>query len=216
MPRTKEQNSRLRCQRMDEILKSALSVYVEKGYAASEIADIAGRAGIAKGLVHYYFKDKATLFRELFATMMDKSNEHVQSIFTQQGSVLSLFERYVTSMFESVLQNREMVLFFMRMRHELKLVFSEQEIKQLGWPHAFLHVLTETLSKGMPSGEIRTMSPGLLAMQFSGALFNGMSHFIRCIENQDGHLKHIPESVAQEMQDAAASCMAILRPDALL
>lgn len=96
---------------MEEILQSALAVYVEKGYAASEITDIAQRAGIGKGLVHYYFKDKATLFRELFITMMDKSNENVQSIFREQGSVLSLFERYVTSMYQCVLKTREMVLF---------------------------------------------------------------------------------------------------------
>lgn len=102
----------------------------------------------------------------------------------------------------------------MRMGHELKMVFSNEEIKHLRWPNAFMDVLAETLSRGMTSGEIRTMSPQLLAMQFSGALFHGLSHFIHSVENQDGYSTNLSEPSAQDIKDATASCMAILQSDA--
>ncbi|CAM4201557.1 TetR/AcrR family transcriptional regulator [Paenibacillus tarimensis] len=43
------------------ILDSALSCFIRKGYHASSIQEIAEEAGIAKGLVYFYFKSKEDL-----------------------------------------------------------------------------------------------------------------------------------------------------------
>jgi TetR/AcrR family transcriptional regulator len=209
MPRTKEQNACLRQQRKKAILHAALSVYVEKGYAASEIIDVADRAGVGKGLVHYYFHNKANLFRELFITMMDLSEEHLKSHFCQEGKVLDLFKNYVTDRYKSVSENRERVLFFMRMTHELKMVFSEEEIKQFKWPHITIHLLSEAISRGMETGEIRSMSPKLLAVQFSGALSNGLAYFIRTMDIKAG------EQVGRDELKPDGLKPAELKPDGL-
>src|SRR5690349_22782109 len=75
-PRTKEQNEEIRRQRQQEILQAAMRVYVEKGYAASEVSDIADRAGLAHGLVFYYFKNKKNLFKALYEHMMEESRRY--------------------------------------------------------------------------------------------------------------------------------------------
>jgi AcrR family transcriptional regulator len=48
------------------ILKAALAVFSQKGYERATVADIAGRAGIAKGVVYDYFPSKEELFTDLF------------------------------------------------------------------------------------------------------------------------------------------------------
>jgi AcrR family transcriptional regulator len=48
--------------RPSEIVSSALEVFVEKGFAAAKLDDIAARAGISKGALYLYFETKQDLF----------------------------------------------------------------------------------------------------------------------------------------------------------
>nr|MBA3335061.1 helix-turn-helix transcriptional regulator [Acidobacteriota bacterium] len=42
----------------EAILNAAVSVFAQKGFFNSKVADIAGEAGIADGTVYLYFKSK--------------------------------------------------------------------------------------------------------------------------------------------------------------
>jgi AcrR family transcriptional regulator len=46
-----------------EICAAALDVFTEKGFAAARLDEIAKRAGVSKGTLYLYFKDKEDLFR---------------------------------------------------------------------------------------------------------------------------------------------------------
>jgi AcrR family transcriptional regulator len=46
-----------------ELLAAAFDVFVERGYAASRMDDIAKRAGVSKGTVFLYYESKQSLFR---------------------------------------------------------------------------------------------------------------------------------------------------------
>ncbi|MGH8503761.1 MAG: TetR/AcrR family transcriptional regulator [Gammaproteobacteria bacterium] len=56
-------------ERVEEILGAALGVFMEKGFAAARIEDVAARAGIGKGTVYLYFKSKDALFKALVRTV---------------------------------------------------------------------------------------------------------------------------------------------------
>lgn len=47
--------------RPDEVLDAALAVFVEKGYAAAKVDEVARRAGVSKGTVYLYFPSKEAL-----------------------------------------------------------------------------------------------------------------------------------------------------------
>jgi AcrR family transcriptional regulator len=51
--------------RRQAILKAALSVFAERGFAAARLDDVATRAGVAKGTLYLYFRDKVDLFEAL-------------------------------------------------------------------------------------------------------------------------------------------------------
>lgn len=55
-------------ERSETILDAALAEFIEKGYAAARIEDVAARAGIAKGTVYLYFESKEALFKALIET----------------------------------------------------------------------------------------------------------------------------------------------------
>ena len=52
-------------ERPSEIIDAALEIFVEHGYAASKLDDIAKKAGVSKGSLYRYFDSKADLFKEM-------------------------------------------------------------------------------------------------------------------------------------------------------
>jgi AcrR family transcriptional regulator len=49
--------------RPGEIVAAALQVFVERGFAATRVEDVARRAGVTKGTVYLYFDGKEALFK---------------------------------------------------------------------------------------------------------------------------------------------------------
>jgi AcrR family transcriptional regulator len=49
--------------RAEEIIAAALELFVERGYAATRLDDVAARAGISKGTLYLYFANKEELFK---------------------------------------------------------------------------------------------------------------------------------------------------------
>jgi AcrR family transcriptional regulator len=56
-------------ERKTQLLEAAQALFSTKGYSNTRIADICAAAGVAKGLVYWYFPTKESLFAELVRTM---------------------------------------------------------------------------------------------------------------------------------------------------
>jgi AcrR family transcriptional regulator len=69
--------------KINTILETVLSLLAKKGYENTTINDIADTAGISRGLLHYYFKDKEDLAAKAltfgFGPMWDSSIGKIQS-----------------------------------------------------------------------------------------------------------------------------------------
>lgn len=63
-PRTLPPEERYRA-----ILEAATEVFAAEGYAAARLDEVARRAGIAKGTIYLYFKDKQDLFEQLLQSL---------------------------------------------------------------------------------------------------------------------------------------------------
>jgi AcrR family transcriptional regulator len=67
-------------ERRQAILDAALTVFAECGFEAARLDDVAARAGVAKGTLYLYFKDKETLFEELLRGAVSPLVEHVTAL----------------------------------------------------------------------------------------------------------------------------------------
>jgi AcrR family transcriptional regulator len=56
-------------ERKQQLIDAAVTLFSERGYSATRIADICDQAGVAKGLYYWYFPTKHDLFVELVRTM---------------------------------------------------------------------------------------------------------------------------------------------------
>ncbi|MFE2771030.1 TetR/AcrR family transcriptional regulator [Microbacterium resistens] len=61
MARSAEHNRRARERSRQSIIEAAIDVFAERGVDGATISDITGRAGVAQGLVNYYFGGKDQL-----------------------------------------------------------------------------------------------------------------------------------------------------------
>jgi AcrR family transcriptional regulator len=57
-------------ERREAILAAALEEFSACGFAATRLDDVARRAGVAKGTIYLYFRDKESLFQELVRAML--------------------------------------------------------------------------------------------------------------------------------------------------
>ena len=81
--------------RREAILDAALTVFAERGYEGARLDDVAARAGVAKGTLYLYFKDKEALFEALIRSavtpMMDKVGEAAAAPGIKAADILELF-----------------------------------------------------------------------------------------------------------------------------
>ncbi|HET6228854.1 MAG TPA: TetR/AcrR family transcriptional regulator [Longimicrobiaceae bacterium] len=67
--------------RPGEILDAAMEMFVEKGFAATRMEEIAQRAGVTKGTVYLYYQSKEALFRAVvqdnILPSLEESERHV-------------------------------------------------------------------------------------------------------------------------------------------
>ena len=56
--------------RRQAIIDAAFDEFIDRGYAATRLDDVASRAGVAKGTIYLHFKDKQALFEELVRTAL--------------------------------------------------------------------------------------------------------------------------------------------------
>ena len=77
------------------ILKTAMGLFVERGWHGTKMQEIADRAGINKALLHYYFRSKEKLYKKIFEYLIWNNIGETIKIFREQTDLP--FEEYIKS-----------------------------------------------------------------------------------------------------------------------
>lgn len=70
-----------------KILEAAEEIFHEKGYDGARMQEIADKATINKGLLHYYFKSKDLLFEAIFNAALRRMVTNLNSILLMENSL---------------------------------------------------------------------------------------------------------------------------------
>lgn len=158
MPRSKEQNEQARETTKGKILDTALSLYVIFGYNGTDMDTVAGRAGVAKGLLYYYFKTKNILFRELFNKVLSRTIEFSESFFDSIDDMnpVEKLIKYSMDIFGIGFDDPRYIQFAMRMPFDAYAVFGSEEWSQ-GLEGSKKHTenLEKIISEGISQGFIK-------------------------------------------------------------
>jgi len=88
------------------LLKAAFREVAEKGFSEVTLDDIAGRAGVSKGVTLYYFDSKEDLFLELFGWLIDSIQQRMREAVEGEQDPVAKIRALVALIFPSPSKNR--------------------------------------------------------------------------------------------------------------
>lgn len=100
-------------QRQAELLEKAIEVFAERGYQATTMDDIAERAGVSKGMLYIYFKNKEALFGAVFRWFGKMTGEMVLEAMSGVENEAEQIRRIAATWAEVALHHREFVPLFL-------------------------------------------------------------------------------------------------------
>lgn len=84
--------------RPSELLAAALDLFVEKGYAATRLEDVASCAGVSKGTLYLYYENKEALFKAVIQEGIVPVIAENEAIAAQHtGSSFDLMEKLLAN-----------------------------------------------------------------------------------------------------------------------
>jgi AcrR family transcriptional regulator len=90
-PRSDARTAR-QTERREAILAAALEEFSASGFAATRLDDVARRAGVAKGTIYLYFRDKEALFQELVRTRLSPLVGAIERVPVADASARAIAE----------------------------------------------------------------------------------------------------------------------------
>ncbi|MBP6578939.1 TetR family transcriptional regulator [Acidovorax temperans] len=149
--------SRRKEARPGELLEAALDLFVEKGFAATRVDDVAARAGVSKGTLFLYFPSKEELFKAVV-------RENIVGRFTEWNNALESFVGNTSEVLTYCYQVWWERIGATKASGITKLMFSEAqnfpEIAQFYQQEVILPgraLIRRILQRGMERGEFRQM-----------------------------------------------------------
>jgi AcrR family transcriptional regulator len=92
--------------RREAILSAALDEFSASGFAATRLDDVARRAGVAKGTIYLYFRDKESLFQELIRTMLTPLVGTIEALGKADLPISALAEHFADLFVREVYETR--------------------------------------------------------------------------------------------------------------
>lgn len=200
-PSLREREQKL--QRQEQILSAALEEFGANGYAATRLEDVAKRAGIAKGTIYLYFRDKERLFRAVVRTLIQKRIDALSGTFS--GSAEELLRELLSQMYQVVRNAKARSIVRMLIAEgsrfpQLADIYHREVIGR------GLNRIRRVLKKGVATGEFRQtkaaqfpqilVAPGVLAIVWQ--LLHGERHRLDLDAYSKAHLEFVLDSLRKK------------------
>ena len=159
-------------QREGQILKAAFDVFAACGFEAARIDEVAHRAGIAKGTIYLYFRDKERLFQAVVRNLIPKRFDLL--VESLPGPAEKLVGVLFSQMYTNVVRNERVPYIFRMLVAESGRFPQLAEIYHREIIAPGMKAMRKVLEKGVAEGVFRKTAavdfpqiiaaPGLVAM----------------------------------------------------
>lgn len=151
--------ARRKAERPGEILEAAFEEFVQKGYAATRLEDVAVRAGVTKGTIYFYFESKEQVFvamvRELSRPVHAQAEEFAESSSSSTVEFLRAYLCFLYRLLATDRRSREIFRLLIAEANRFPALIDEHHQNFMG---PVVKRLRERLEDGAARGEIRPSS----------------------------------------------------------
>jgi len=136
----------------EEILKTALKLFVEFGFHATPTSKIAKEAGVANGTLFHYYKTKDDLILALFTQSKTQLNAYIYKDVEQASDKENTFKSIYTNTIEWALNHKDEFYFIQQFTTSpFYSLVSTDEISRQAKPHL------DFLQEGIQSGTLKPL-----------------------------------------------------------
>ncbi|WP_028596658.1 TetR/AcrR family transcriptional regulator [Paenibacillus assamensis] len=115
MPRTPEENERIRQAAKEKIHAAAMTLFVKKGYHATSVEEVSKLANISKGLLYNYYKGKEDLLAAMIQVRIEEISEVIETAAVIKTPIEQL--RYIVDgALDNVYQRPEVYRFYLNLQ----------------------------------------------------------------------------------------------------
>jgi AcrR family transcriptional regulator len=94
-------------QKRENIMKAALKIFSQKGFSPAALDEVAQEAGIAKGTLYLYFKDKEDLFCSTILNVIDDLANFLREHIDEKMGPIQVLESIAYHQLQFFSQNRD-------------------------------------------------------------------------------------------------------------
>ena len=150
------------------IVDTARTLFIQKGYNATSMSDIAIEAGINRPTLYYYFRTKERMFQAVFAGLVSKMLPKIDNILSDEMPFLHRVELILDHYMDMLIENPFIARFI--------LGEAQRDVSHLLDEARELHLdqrisrLAEIMKKNMDEGKIRTVPASIVFLTFYSSL----------------------------------------------
>ncbi len=143
-----------------------MRVIARKGMSAATMQEIAEEAGVAKGTIYLYFRDRDELVEKTFETAVTQLVERVENAMAAEAKIERKIRAAMSAKFTFFRENREFFRLYMSLRMPEGDAQQQRRQKRTCEPQyrAAVARLSDLLSEAMDRGEIRRTDPARLSL----------------------------------------------------
>ena len=101
-----------------KLIETARELFHEKGFDGLKMQELADRAGMNKGLLHYYFKSKEALFQAIFKEAIINLFGGLTEVLVSKDSLEMKLHKIVDVYFEKLMVNPGLPVFVLSEMHK--------------------------------------------------------------------------------------------------
>ncbi len=160
-------------QRTNQIIEAAITVFTKKGFHQARMEDIAKAAGLSKGTLYLYFKDKDALIRAILDRIFSMEIGDLQAALVGTGTAVqklyAFLDLYIAegASLEPILPIMYEFFGMSLRRADVREVLSEQF-------YLSVSIIEAIMQLGVMQGELRPLNTRSMAITFM-ALLDGAS-----------------------------------------
>ncbi len=152
--------------RIQSIQDATMRVIARKGMAAATMQEIAEEAGVAKGTIYLYFRDRDELVEKTFETAMETLTARIDVSLDKDIPFEEKIRAVMAAHFAFFNENREFFRLFLSLRMPEGPAARQRRQKQHCKPRYRDRVqkLADVIAKAIERGEVRRADPYTLAL----------------------------------------------------
>jgi AcrR family transcriptional regulator len=164
----KEQNLR------SKIVKNALKIFTKKGFFRTTVDDIAKAAGVGKGTVYLYFKDKSALYVSIIEDHFVTGIQYLKEVQSESLSSTEKLQKIAGDWIDYMIQLKSS--FFMFSMENLNLsrkIMKEVRPIMLKNLKEMIGIVAHIIDQGIRTGEFRKVNSQIAALHFLNTIRTG-------------------------------------------